>query len=178
MQAPSIAANGTLQAVAGRDEPRSGCAINAAIEVIGDKWSLIVLRDIVFGDVRHFRELHRNNLEGIATNILADRLRRLVQDGLLTRDEPGPGRPVTYTLTEPAIQLVPILAELGWWGLRHRPTTEPLRARAELLYEGGRPMWEQFMDELRTRHLGHRHVDHPGPTVTEQLAQAATANLK
>ncbi len=156
-----------------KDVPRSGCAINAAIEVIGDRWSLIVLRDIMFGDRRHFRELHRNNEEGIATNILAGRLRDLVADGLLTRDDPGPGRAVTYTLTEPAIQLVPVLAELGWWGLNHRPTTDALRVRAQLLYEGGRPMWHDFMDELRAHHLGQPAIERDRPSVGEQLNRAA-----
>ena len=59
-------------------EPRSGCPINATIEVFGDRWSLLVLRDIVFGDRRYFRELQAGSEEGIASNILADRLKRLV----------------------------------------------------------------------------------------------------
>ena len=52
-------------------QPRSGCAINAAVEVLGDNWSLIVLRDIIFGNRRHFRELLTHNDEGIASNMLA-----------------------------------------------------------------------------------------------------------
>jgi DNA-binding HxlR family transcriptional regulator len=162
-----------LQLVKTGNSPRSGCAINAAVEVIGDRWSLIVLRDIMFGGRRHFRELQRNSVEGIATNILASRLRDLVDQGLLTRDDPGPGRPVTYTLTEPAIQLVPVLAELGWWGLRHRPTSTPLRVRAQLLYEGGPDMWEDFMAELRATHLGGPTHASGGPSVTDRLERAA-----
>lgn len=133
-----------------------------------------MLRDVMFGDRRHFRELQRNNEEGIASNILANRLRDLVAGGLLTRDDPGPGRPVTYRLTEAAIELVPVLAELGWWGLKHRPTTETLRVRAQLLYEGGRPMWEEFMAELRTRHLDAPSSKTDGPSVSERLQQAVT----
>jgi len=68
-------------------EPRSGCPINATIEVFGDRWSLLVLRDIVFGDRRYFRELQAGSEEGIASNILADRLKRLVKSGLLTRED-------------------------------------------------------------------------------------------
>lgn len=112
-------------------EPRSGCPINAAVEVFGDRWSLIVLRDIVFGDRRHFRELLTNPEEGIASNILADRLRRLTDLGLLTRQDTRPGQRARYSLTGPAIQLVPVFAQLGSWGLRHRPTSRALRARAE-----------------------------------------------
>src|SRR5215207_2902487 len=92
------------------NEPRSGCPINAAIEVFGDRWSLLVLRDIVFGDRRYFRELQANSIEGIASNILADRLKRLVESGLLTREDTRPGQRARYSLTEPAIQLVPAFA--------------------------------------------------------------------
>ena len=61
-------------------EPRSDCPINAAVEVFGDRWSLLVLRDIIFGDHRYFRELQAKSVEGIASNILADRLKRLVEE--------------------------------------------------------------------------------------------------
>jgi DNA-binding HxlR family transcriptional regulator len=86
-------------------EPRSGCPINATIEVFGDRWSLLVLRDIVFGDRRYFRELQAGSQEGIASNILADRLKRLVELGLLTREDTRAGQRARYSLTQPAIQL-------------------------------------------------------------------------
>src|SRR5919201_5802465 len=135
-------------------EPRSECPINAAIEAFGDRWSLIVLRDIVFGDRRYFRELQAGSLEGIASNILADRLKRLVALGLLTREDTRPGQRARYSLTEPAIQLVPVFAQLGSWGLRHRPTSSALNARAELLEQGGPALWQEFMDELRPSPIG------------------------
>ena len=72
--------------------PRSGCAINAAVEVLGDPWAMLVLRDIMFGNRRHFRELIAGSEEGIATNILASRLKQLVATGLLTRDHQGERR--------------------------------------------------------------------------------------
>jgi DNA-binding HxlR family transcriptional regulator len=152
--------------------PRSGCPINAAVEVIGDQWSLIVLRDIMFGNRRHFRVLQGSSEEGIASNILADRLRRLVSAGLLTRADAGRGRRVTYSLTEAAIELVPVMAALGEWGLRNRPTTPTLRARAELLADGGPALWEDFMAELRSAHLGTSRPPSGGPTATERLAAA------
>jgi DNA-binding HxlR family transcriptional regulator len=151
------------------DEPRSGCPVNVALEVLGDRWSLIVLRDIMFKDRRHFRTLQRESDEGIASNILANRLRELVAAGLLTRDDPGAGRRATYSLTDAAIELVPVLAELGWWGLRHRPTSAPLRARAEALHGGGPQMWREFMDDLRERHLGVPKPDTGRPSVIERL---------
>lgn len=151
--------------------PRSGCPINAAVEAFGDPWSLLVLRDVMFGNRRYFRELLSSSEEGIASNILSDRLKRLVASGLLTREDAGPGRRAAYSLTEASIQLVPVFAQLGEWGLRHRPTTTELRVRAELLSEGGPQMWADFMDELRELHLG---IPRPksGPTVVERLAAA------
>ena len=156
--------------------PRSECPINAAVEAFGDRWSLIVLRDIVFGDRRYFRELQAGSLEGIASNILADRLKRLVKSGLLTREDTRPGQRARYSLTEPAIQLVPVFAQLGSWGLRHRPTSSALNARAELLEQGGPALWQEFMDELRHSHLGS---DTPPrlPSVRERLNAAYLAAI-
>src|SRR5580692_12171698 len=134
---------------------RSGCPINLATEVLGDKWSLIVLRDMMFGDKRYFRELLHNSLEGIASNILADRLQRLVANGLAWRaPDPTHRQKIRYSLTEPAIQLVPIMAHLGSWGNRHLPVSRELAVRAELLEAGGPELWDRWMDELRARHLG------------------------
>jgi DNA-binding HxlR family transcriptional regulator len=156
------------------NEPRSECPINAAIEVFGDRWSLIVLRDIVFGDKRYFRELQAGSLERIASNILADRLKRLVASGLLTREDARPGQRARYSLAEPAIQLVPVFAQLGSWGLHHRPTSSALNARAELLEEGGPALWQEFMDELRHSHLGSETPPR-SPTVRERLNAAYLA---
>lgn len=134
---------------------RSGCPINLSIEVIGDRWSLLVIRDMMFGNRRHFGELLAKSDEGIASNILADRLRRLTDQGLISRaPDPSHKQKVIYSLTEPAIQLVPVIAHLGAWGRRHLPTTPELSIRAQLLEEGGPPLWDEFMDELREQHLG------------------------
>ena len=134
---------------------RSGCPINLTLETLGDRWSLIVIRDIMFGNHRHFRELLNHSEEGIASNILADRLKRFVQSGLLTKaDDPTHKQKAIYSLTEKAIQLVPLLALMGAWGRRHLPVTRKLSVRAQLLEEGGSELWDQFMDDLRAIHLG------------------------
>ena len=134
---------------------KSGCPINLTLEILGDRWSLIVIRDIMFGNRRHYRELLTRSDEGIASNVLADRLKRLVDGGLLwRRDDPSHKQKAIYSLAEPAIQLVPLLAHMGAWGRRHTPASEPLSIRAQLLEEGGPPMWEAFMAELRSLHLG------------------------
>ena len=155
-----------------RQDGRSGCPINRAVEALGDRWSLLVLRDMTFGGRRHFRELLTGSQEGIASNILADRLHRLVDDGLLTRDDAGRGRKATYSLTEAAIALVPVFAALGTWGVAHRETTPELAVRAELLTAGGPAMWEDFMAELRVTHLGAPAPAHPRTPVVERLAEA------
>ncbi|MGW1407714.1 winged helix-turn-helix transcriptional regulator [Streptomyces sp. NPDC002403] len=155
-----------------RDEPRSGCAVNAAVEALGDQWSLIVLRDMVFGGRRHFRELLNHSEEGIASNILSSRLKALVAGGLLTQEQAERGRRATYSLTEAGIQTVPIMVALGSWGMRHRPTSPELSVRARLLEDGGPQLREDLMDELREVHLG---IPRPNPNRTRasELLQAA-----
>src|ERR1700709_2941135 len=66
------------------DEQRSGCPINLTLEVVGDKWSLLIIRDMMFGNRRHFRELLTKSDEHISSNILADRLKTLLQHGIIT----------------------------------------------------------------------------------------------
>ena len=138
-----------------QDAHRSGCPINLTLEVLGDRWSLIVIRDVMFGNRRHYRELLNQSEEGIASNILANRLKRLVAAGLLSRkDDPSHKQKGVYSLTEPAIQLLPLLAQMGAWGRRHTPVSDALSIRAQVLEEGGPPLWEAFMQELRSLHVG------------------------
>lgn len=155
------------------DAHRSGCPINLTLEVIGDRWSLIVIRDVMFGNRRHFRELLTRSEEGIASNILAARLKRLVEQGLLTKaDDPTHKQKAIYSLTEKAIALVPVFAQIGAWGRRFLPVSEELSIRAQLLEEGGPPLWEEFMEELRAIHLGGPHS---GPSVMARLQAAFEA---
>jgi DNA-binding HxlR family transcriptional regulator len=136
------------------DEHRSGCPINLTLEMFGDRWSLLILRDIMFGRKRHFRELMRSE-EGISSNILADRLKRLVEQGLLTKaDDPTHKQKGLYSLTEQGIQLLPVLAQMAIWGRKYLPVSEELGIRAQLLDEGGPTLWDEFMTELRETHLG------------------------
>jgi DNA-binding HxlR family transcriptional regulator len=152
------------------DEHRSGCPINLSLEVLGDKWSLLIIRDMMFGDRRHFRALLTESEEGIASNILADRLTRLTDLGMITSaPDPSHKQRIRLSLTEPAIQLVPVLAHLGAWGRRHLPVTRELSVRAELLECGGPELWADFMGELREKHLGI-----PRPPGTESVLKRLT----
>lgn len=156
-------------------EPRSGCPINAAVEALGDPWSLIVLRDVTFGDRRYFRELLTGSIEGIASNILADRLKRLVAAGILTREDAGRGHRARYSLTEAGIRTLPIIVALGDWGLDWRTGSPELRTRQELMRAEGPAFVEAFMDELRVRHLGAAPAPRNGPGPLERLDAAYRA---
>lgn len=150
-------------------QPRSGCPINAAVEVLGDSWSMLVLRDVMFGNRRYFRELLHGSEERIATNILSSRLKQLVAAGLLTRAESVRGQRAAYSLTEAGIQTLPVMVALGNWGLAHRDGTRELRVRAELLRDGGPQLVERFMDELREAHLGISLPEPDEPRASAQL---------
>ncbi len=155
------------------DDQRSGCPINLTLEVVGDKWSLLVIRDMIFGNRRHFRELLTKSEEGISSNILADRLKTLLEQGIITwADDPGHKQKGIYSLTEQGIELFPILAQMSGWGFKYLPVSEELGIRAKLLSEGGPKMWAEFMDELRETHLGVKRRKKAGPTVGERLQAA------
>jgi DNA-binding HxlR family transcriptional regulator len=155
------------------DDQRSGCPINLTLEVVGDKWSLLVIRDMMFGNRRHFRELLTRSEEGISSNILADRLKTLLAQGIVTwADDPSHKQKGIYSLTEQGIELLPILAQMSGWGFKYLPVSEELGIRARLLSEGGPKMWAEFMDELRETHLGTRRRRKSGPSVGEQLQAA------
>jgi len=157
-------------------ELRSGCPINLTLEVLGDRWSLIVIRDIMFGDRRHYRELLVNSEEGISSNILAERLKTLLDCGIITKaDDPSHKQKAIHSLTEQGIELLPILAQIGAWGVKYLPVTSELGIRAQLLADGGPRMWDEFMDELRERHLGKPRKKRGGSSVTEQLQKAYEA---
>lgn len=157
-------------------ERRSGCPINLTLEVLGDRWSLLVIRDIIFGNRRHFRELLTGSEEGIASNILSDRLKTLLEQGILTRaDDPTHKQKAIYSLTEKGIELLPVLAQMAAWGRKYLPVTEELSIRAQLLEEGGPKLWAEFMDELREMHLGPDKRLKPKPrgaSVFERLRAA------
>lgn len=116
---------------------------------------MVLLRDIMFGNRRTYRDLLNNSLEGIATNILGNRLKALVADGFLTSEiDPAHKQRTIYSLTEKAITILPAMIALGAWGRKFLPVTPELAIRNQALEEGGLEMQEAFMSELRERHLG------------------------
>jgi DNA-binding HxlR family transcriptional regulator len=104
---------------------RSGCPVSISLEQFGDRWSLLVIRDLMVRGFRTFKEFEGSG-EGIATNILADRLRTLETNGIITTEiDEKDGRRVNYRLTEKGIDLAPVLLELLIWGARHEDTGAP-----------------------------------------------------
>ena len=139
------------------------------------KIAFLVLRDVIFGDRRYFRELLNGSIEGIASNILSDRLKKLLAAGILTKDEAARGQRARYSLTEAGIQTLPIIFALGNWGLDWRTGTPELRTRQELMRAEGTPFIEELMDELRVRHLGATPLKREGPGPLERLEAAYQA---
>jgi DNA-binding HxlR family transcriptional regulator len=133
----------------------------------------LVIRDMMFGNRRHFRELLTKSEEGISSNILADRLKTLLDQGIITwADDPSHKQKGIYSLTEQGIELLPVLAQMSGWGFKYLPVSEELGIRAKLLSEGGPKMWAEFMDELRETHLGVKRRQEAGPSVRERLQAA------
>jgi DNA-binding HxlR family transcriptional regulator len=103
--------------------PRSHCPIAFSLDILGDRWTLVVLRDLVIKGKRLFRELLEAE-EGIATNILTDRLRRLEAWGIVTRrPDSANARQVFYEPTPKGLDLIPVMVELARWGATHDPHT-------------------------------------------------------
>src|SRR5262245_42570575 len=101
---------------------RSGCPLNVSVEMLGDRWSLLIIRDMMVRGYRTFKEFLSSD-EHIATNILADRLRRLEGYGIITtQPDAFDGRKLFYLLTAKGMDLAPILTEMVLWAAAHEDT--------------------------------------------------------
>lgn len=157
---------------------RSGCVINQVVEMFGDKWSLLVIRDIIFVNRRHFRELLTKSVEGIASNILADRLQRLVEQGVIVKShDPSHKQKAIYSLTERGIELLPLLMEMAAWGNKYLPASR-LRGLAQVLEEGGPKLRAEFMAELRETHLRKSSAKKKARRPTKSTRIVATRKLQ
>jgi DNA-binding HxlR family transcriptional regulator len=104
---------------------RSGCPVSVSLEIFGDTWSLLIIRDLMVRGYRTFKEFHHAG-EGIATNTLADRLHKLEVAGIISAEPvQTDGRRINYRLTEKGIDLAPALLELLIWGARYEKTEAP-----------------------------------------------------
>ena len=120
--------------------------MSVALEVLGDRWSLLIVRDLMIRGFRSFKEFEGSG-EGISTNILADRLRKLEKAGIIdSESEKSDGRKVNYRLTAKGIDLAPALLDLLIWGARHEETDAPCA-----LIEGMARDRERIIEEVRRR---------------------------
>src|SRR6202049_3022448 len=125
---------------------RSGCPLNASVEMLGDRWSLLIIRDMMLRGFQTYKEF-LECYEGIATNILADRLRKLVAYGIITTEpDPSDGRKVIYLLTPKGIDLAPVLTEMVLWAAAHEDTGNQalvrlMRKNKEKFLAGVRQRW-------------------------------------
>lgn len=148
------------------NKPRSGCPINLTLEMVGDSWSLLILRDIVYFGRKTYNEFLASD-EGIARNILANRLMTLQANGLLTRKpHPRDGRKEIYELTEAGLELIPLLLDLAEWGAERVPQED--------LPHG----WLQAVREQRTTLIPRiQKTVRQGGSIFGEPAKGSTKNL-
>jgi DNA-binding HxlR family transcriptional regulator len=136
----------------GKSKRRSECPLNASVEMLGDRWSLLIIRDMMLRGARTFKEFLGGH-EAIATNILADRLRKLVAHGIITTEpDPSDGRRLNYSLTAKGIDLAPALTEMVLWAAAHEDTGN------QALVRQMREDKEKFLAGIRQRWAKRRSV--------------------
>ena len=125
---------------------RSECPLNVSVEMLGDRWSLLIIRDMMLRGARSYKQFLQC-YEGIATNILADRLRKLTAYGIIAADpDPSDGRKLTYLLTAKGIDLAPVLTEMVLWAAAHEDTgnqalVQQMRENKQKFMAGVRQRW-------------------------------------
>ena len=133
---------------------RSGCPLSFALDIFGDRWTLLVVRDLLFAGKTRFGEFLAS-AEGIATNTLSDRLRRLAAVGIVQRrrDPANPGQTL-YVLTERGLDLTPVLLAIIGWSGRHDPDTAASPAFLERLDREPGKVIDELTERARRRNAG------------------------
>ncbi|MEE1944522.1 helix-turn-helix domain-containing protein [Pedobacter sp. KR3-3] len=130
---------------------RSGCPISSALDIIGDKWSLLIVRDILMNGKNTYNEFLKSK-EKIATNVLADRLSMLEASGILAKEEhPESKAKIFYRLTDKGIDLLPVLVELILWSNTYLPIDEAARPYGEVLKRDKDAIIKQLMAIARKK---------------------------
>lgn len=131
---------------------KSDCPINFALEIFGDRWTLLIIRDLLFEKKRYYREFLKSD-EGIATNTLADRLVMLEKEGIITKQPDRTHKQkIVYSLTEKGIDMVPIIIEMGYWSLKHYPVGAADKEHVLELKRGGEKLIKELSDKLKSDH--------------------------
>jgi DNA-binding HxlR family transcriptional regulator len=130
---------------------RSECPISYSLDIVGDRWTLLVVRDLALAGKKHFRDFLDSD-EGIASNILADRLKTLECFGIVTRQpDPDHASKVIYSLTEKGMDLVPALLELVRWGVKYDDRTRVPKEFVQRLEKERDQMVAEVKASLRAR---------------------------
>lgn len=135
----------------GKQKLRSHCPVNYGLESFGDRWALLILRDIVFRGKRTYGEFLKSE-EGFATNILASRLEHLIDAGILQYDgDETDGRKGIYSLTEKGLDLIPLLFEMVLWSAKYDSKSEAQRIvrLVELIKKDNRKISQKVMEQVK-----------------------------
>ncbi len=136
-----------------KKDSKSGCSINLGLEVFGDRWTLLIIRDIMLGDKRHFREILKSD-EKISTNILSNRLNMLEQKGIIVKqNDESHKQKYIYSLTQKGINLLPVITSIAEWSLKYEAVDEVSAQHTKYLVDGGRELIDSFSLELEKKHL-------------------------
>jgi DNA-binding HxlR family transcriptional regulator len=134
-----------------KNELRSHCPVNYSLEAFGDRWALLILRDIIFRGKRTYGEFLKSE-EGFSTNILAARLEHLIVQGIIQREaDKADGRKDIYSLTEKGLDLIPLLFEMVLWSAKYDSGSEAKRIMrlVELIRKDNRKISEKIKAQVR-----------------------------
>lgn len=134
-----------------KNKLRSHCPVNYGLEAFGDRWALLILRDIIFRGKRTYGEFLKSE-EGFATNILASRLDHLVAEGILQRDiDEADGRKDIFSITEKGLDLIPLIFEMILWSSKYDKDSEAKRIMplVELIKKDNRKISQKVRDKVK-----------------------------
>ncbi len=137
---------------------KSYCPQYLALEVIGDKWTLLIIRDMIISGKRYFGEFLKSE-EKIASNILTNRLRSLENEGIIYKKKDKEHRQkIIYLLTQKGIDLFPIIMENARWSLKYQPVDKNDAKMAKSILDGGTDKMKSIMEKLKEVHLGDKGI--------------------
>jgi DNA-binding HxlR family transcriptional regulator len=128
---------------------RSHCPVSLALEAIGDKWSLLILRDLIMQGKSRYQEF-LNSEEGISTNILADRLVQLEGQGLVSKSgDPDDKRQFRYSPTQKALDLLPVIFEMARWSAKYDPHADGAHPFLRRMKAGREKLMRQILSQFK-----------------------------
>jgi DNA-binding HxlR family transcriptional regulator len=135
---------------------RSDCPLNFGIEIFGDKWTLLIIRDLMFFGKRYYNEF-LGSAEGIATNVLADRLSMLEKEKIIRKDKDSTHKQkIIYSLTEKGIDLLPVILSIGLWSEKY--ATIKLNPNRDVILGDAKKNLRQGIEKMKKKlmaeHIG------------------------